>query len=44
MENHDWEEDGNFIDDWIQMNWEFLIEREILGKGKYLAPLVHHGT
>ncbi|MBA3238015.1 MAG: hypothetical protein H0T62_06650 [Parachlamydiaceae bacterium] len=39
MENHDWEEDGNFIDDWIQINWEFLIEREILGKGKYLATL-----
>jgi hypothetical protein len=39
MESHDWDEDGSFVDDWIQMNWQFLIERELLGKGKYLAPL-----
>lgn len=39
MENHDWDKDGNFIDDWVQANWELLIEREILGKDKYLLPL-----
>lgn len=32
MENHDWDDDGNFIDDWMQANWEFLVERQLLGK------------
>lgn len=31
MENHDWNEDGRFIDDWLQLNWELLVERELLG-------------
>ena len=39
MNNHDWEDDGWFSDDWIQVNWEFLIERELLGISRYLAPL-----
>jgi len=33
METHDWDEDGDFTFDWIQANWEFLVERELLGKG-----------
>jgi hypothetical protein len=39
MEVHDWDEDGNFTLDWIQANWEFLIERELLGEGRYLLPI-----
>lgn len=39
MENHDWDNDMDFIDDWLQTNWEFLIERELLGQGIYLSPL-----
>ncbi len=31
MEDHDWDEDGDLIDDWMQVNWELLVEREILG-------------
>lgn len=36
MFNHDWDEDGNFIDKWLQVNWEFLVERELLGPNNYL--------
>lgn len=36
MENHDWDDDGEFIDEWLQVNWEFLIEREFLGPNKFL--------
>ncbi len=36
---HDWDDDVDFIDDWIQVNWEFLVERELLGKEGYLLPL-----
>ncbi len=39
MEAHDWDEDGDFTLDWIQTNWEFLVERELLGKDRYLLPL-----
>lgn len=31
MDDHDWENDGYFIDDWMQINWEILVERELLG-------------
>ncbi|CUI18081.1 hypothetical protein PNK_p0027 (plasmid) [Candidatus Protochlamydia naegleriophila] len=36
MENHDWDDDGDFIDKWLQVNWEFLVERELLGPNNYL--------
>lgn len=39
MEVHDWDEDGDFTLDWLQVNWEFLVERELLGKDKHLLPL-----
>jgi hypothetical protein len=39
MKGHDWGEDVCFSDEWIQVNWEFLIERELLGEGKYIFPL-----
>ena len=39
MENHFWEDDAVFWDDWMQMNWEFFVERELLGKDKYLFPI-----
>jgi hypothetical protein len=31
MMKHDWNDDGNFIDEWLEANWEFLVERELLG-------------
>ena len=39
MNDHDWDNDGNFIDDWLQNCWEFLIERELLGRNNFaLTP------
>ncbi len=38
MEDHDWDDDGNFIDDWLQVNWEFLVERELLESHGFLTP------
>lgn len=37
MEYHDWDNDGKFIHDWLQINWELLVERELLGKNDFLA-------
>jgi hypothetical protein len=39
MKYHDWDNDVSLIDDYVQSNWEILIEREILGKNRYLTPL-----
>lgn len=38
IKNHDWEKDPHFIEDWLQANWEYLVEQELLGLGKYLMP------
>lgn len=38
MANHDWDEDVNFMDDWIQINWEFLVERQLLQENERLKP------
>lgn len=37
MFNHDWHDDGDFIDEWLQVNWEFFVERELLGPNNYLS-------
>ncbi len=36
MANHDWDDDGSFISQWLQVNWEFLVERELLEKKGFL--------
>lgn len=36
MKDHDWEDDGDFIDEWLQVNWEFLVERQLLKKNGFL--------
>ncbi len=38
MEDHDWDDDGKFSTDWLQANWEFLVERELLEKRGFLTP------
>src|SRR5258708_3964922 len=35
MEDHNWDDDLDLIDDWLQVNWQLLVERELLG---------NHGT
>lgn len=32
MDEHDWDEDVDFIDDWLQVNWKFFVGRELLSK------------
>ena len=39
MEEHDWEDDLDLSDDWIQMNWKMFVERELLGIHAQLSPL-----
>ncbi|MCH1430721.1 MAG: hypothetical protein GWP59_08715 [Chlamydiales bacterium] len=40
MDNHDWEDDGWFIQDWLDINWQHLVGREVLGKGNgYITNL-----
>ncbi len=39
MTHHNWDDDVWFSFEWIQVNWEFLMERELLGNGNYLIPL-----
>ncbi len=39
MEDHDWDDDGWFLNDWIQVNWELLVEREMLGRNLGLSQL-----
>ncbi len=38
MSNHNWDDDGGFISEWLQVNWEFLVERELLEKNRFLTP------
>ncbi|MDB6081208.1 MAG: hypothetical protein JWO53_480 [Chlamydiia bacterium] len=34
MADHDWSNDGKFTLNWLEVNWELLVERELLcGKG-----------
>ncbi|HEY4832190.1 MAG TPA: hypothetical protein VIH61_06485, partial [Waddliaceae bacterium] len=33
MAKHNWDDDGCFTDEWLQLNWEYLVERQIFGKG-----------
>lgn len=37
MNHHDWENDGLFTSNWMQVNWEFLVERELLGNNGFLT-------
>ncbi|CCB91869.1 unknown protein [Waddlia chondrophila 2032/99] len=39
MENHNWDSDVSLIDDWLEVNWKLLIERELLEGNGVLAPL-----
>lgn len=38
IDSHDWDNDGYFIDEWLQVNWEFLVERELLNNKGFLIP------
>ncbi len=38
MSNHNWDDDASFTLEWLEANWEFLVERELLEKGNFLRP------
>lgn len=42
MEDHDWDEDPRLFGDWVQVNWELLVEREIL-EGHYFLTSFSEG-
>ncbi len=45
MEGHDWDCDGGLQVDWIQANWELLVERELLVPVRYLtSPFIPQGN
>ena len=39
LHHHDWNRDSDFLDDWMQINWEILVERELLGVNQSLSQL-----
>lgn len=39
METHDWDNDGDFLTNWMQVNWEFFMERELLGPDRFIFPI-----
>lgn len=43
IDNHDWNNDPYLVNDWIQVNWELLIERELLGRHQWSTPLSPSG-
>ncbi|AQW61478.1 hypothetical protein [Vibrio owensii] len=38
IDDLDWDESPYFIDDWVQANWELLVERRVLESGHLLVP------
>ena len=32
MENHDWDNDFDFLNDWLQTNWDLMVRRELFHK------------
>jgi hypothetical protein len=39
LQNHDWDEDPYFLDEWLDLNWSLLVGRQLLGKGADIQPL-----
>jgi|GEM_PF-3058969 len=38
LENLDWDNKPYFLDEWLQANWELLVEQQILEKNQFLVP------
>ena len=38
MSHHDWEDDGYFIHNILQANWELLVEKQLLEPNEILTP------
>jgi len=44
MEHLEWDESPYFYDEWIQANWELLVEKHILKPGQLLAPYGYNSS
>jgi hypothetical protein len=38
LQNHDWDGDIYFLEEWIDQNWSLLVGRQLLGKGANMQP------
>lgn len=38
LEDHDWDDDAYFLEDWLDANWQLLVARQLLGKDGDLQP------
>jgi hypothetical protein len=38
MGNLDWDNDPYFVDNWVQANWELMVEKQLLDKEQFLPP------
>lgn len=38
LQNHDWDGDAYFLEDWFDQNWSLLVGRQLLGKGADIQP------
>lgn len=44
MEHLDWDDSPYFLDEWMQANWELLVEMHILEAGQLLAPYGYNNS
>lgn len=44
MEEHDWDDSPYFLDQWIQANWELLVEKHILEPKQLLVPYGYNSS
>ena len=38
LQNHDWDDDAYFLEEWLDQNWSLLVGRQLLGKGADIQP------
>jgi len=38
LQDHDWDDDAYFLEDWLDQNWGLLVGRQLLGKGANIQP------
>ena len=43
MEMLDWDESPYFLEEWLQENWEILVEKKVVKSGDFLRPIGYEG-
>lgn len=44
LEQLDWDEWPYFLEEWMQANWEFIVEKQILEPGSFLTPYGYNSS